>query len=660
MFKNWSRLLRFATWNYLIIHGLLWWKLSINIPLALFLITLTYAVALLPARKFFPWLRVVIFLVIFVIISLMLLGVDLILFPYRPIHLIRWHLTVLPLAPFLLYFLVSTIVFERYPLLQRWEIFLKTALMLPLFWGMGDYRIVFYKHAWQVVYGVMLYLVAENMGLYLLAQRAKESSTSLRKKAPVVPVLLSLLVAGHVFFAVIMIFHDTKTLSPEGLLQATGLHFDFNDELVLEPTIGLSPRLLFLVKFEQRIEEPKLIKRLTMSGYNEKQGFHWDARVDESLYGLAHGEIRKLTLLSERSPLIQEYYLLKIPAKAQISAYDAQSVVELTKDYNSPFTSVQRVISQEFNDLYPLVATTTSGQFFSENIQNIFSNYSPNAEILQLALSITEGLTTPYEKAVALEKYLQTNFFYSLSPGIPPRGTDSLTHFLFNTRKGYCSYFAVSMTLMARMLGLSARIAGGFKIDDSQYVLGFYAVQANQAHTWVEIYFDDVGWLPFDPTSSMLAIDELLLEVDPPNDLDIYNLIMAIKGEDFSEIIPEDTSIIHVIQQRLSHLSLHMRLIIGAVSFLVLIFFMYTGLRFWQFHHWATIRSKNQSFSVRADIEFLQTKWQLMWPFEPTPTNSWQMAIYAHESFYRLYQEMLFMPHFTAKQTQYLCQPTLV
>ncbi len=648
MFKHGSRFLRFITWSYLVVHGLLWWKPSINMPLALFFIILTYAVGLLPVRKFFPWKRIMVFVGVFVLISFLLLEADLLLFSRRPITLVRWHFTLLPLAPFLLYFLISTVIFERNPLWQRWEIFLKAALMLPLFWGMSGYRLVFYAYAWQVIYGVMLYLVAENMLLYLLAQQARVADQGWRKKVPVGWVLLSLLGAGHLFFAVIMFFHNSKALSPEGLLNSTGFHFDFSDNLSLEPEISLNPRLLFLARFDRAIEQPMLIKRLTMSGYNEKRGFHWDGRVDDEWQRTAHSKTNKLTLLAHRSPVLQEYYFLQMPETAQLSLYDAQKMEELAHDHSGPFTSIQRVLSQEFKRLHPLVKSTTSGHYFAEDEKKILTSYSANAEILQLALRITAELNTPYAKAQALESYFHNNFFYSLFPGLPPKGTDSLTHFLFNRQQGYCSYFAVSMTLMARMVGLPARIAGGFKIDNHQQTLGFYAVQANQAHTWVEIYFDGVGWLPFDPTSPILSADELFLEVDPPNDLEIYNLLMAIEGQNYDQIAYNHHSLMARVNQKLTHLSIRMRLLIGSIVALSLITSLYTALRFWQFHHWARLRIGQQSFAIRAEIEFLQTKWQLLWA--NAPEQSWQTTIYEHKEFYRLYQEMLFMPYFTAQQ----------
>ena len=123
---------------------------------------------------------------------------------------------------------------------------------------------------------------------------------------------------------------------------------------------------------------------------------------------------------------------------------------------------------------------------------------------MHLALQVTQDEPTYYGKAAAIEEYLQTNYLYSLKPGIAEDG-NQLHHFLFVSKKGYCSYFAFAMALMCRSLGIPARVAVGFYVDPQSEVLNFYEVRAFQAHAWVEVYFGDLGWVEFDPTSSTPA-----------------------------------------------------------------------------------------------------------------------------------------------------------
>src|SRR5690606_37069906 len=76
-----------------------------------------------------------------------------------------------------------------------------------------------------------------------------------------------------------------------------------------------------------------------------------------------------------------------------------------------------------------------------------------------------------------------------------------LNHFLFETREGYCAYYAGATLFMLRSLGIPSRIAVGFMtIDRSDKNKGWYWYYADQAHAWVQIYLPDYGWLDFDTT----------------------------------------------------------------------------------------------------------------------------------------------------------------
>jgi hypothetical protein len=119
--------------------------------------------------------------------------------------------------------------------------------------------------------------------------------------------------------------------------------------------------------------------------------------------------------------------------------------------------------------------------------------------IRQLALEKTRGARTPYEKARAIETYLKTQLGYTLELNFTKR--DPLAEFLFDAKAGHCGYFATAMAVMMRMLDIPARIVNGFQMGDYNDVNGLYTVRASDAHTWVEVYFDDsAAWVEFDPT----------------------------------------------------------------------------------------------------------------------------------------------------------------
>ena len=136
-----------------------------------------------------------------------------------------------------------------------------------------------------------------------------------------------------------------------------------------------------------------------------------------------------------------------------------------------------------------------------------YTRYGGDERIRELALEVTGGLTGYAERVQAIEEWLRGNYLYSLHPGVAADG-NQLHHFLFESRKGYCSYFAFAMALMCRSVGIPARVAVGFLVPRETEVLNFYEVRAFQAHAWVEVWFGDLGWIEFDPTSQELAPGE--------------------------------------------------------------------------------------------------------------------------------------------------------
>ncbi len=116
-----------------------------------------------------------------------------------------------------------------------------------------------------------------------------------------------------------------------------------------------------------------------------------------------------------------------------------------------------------------------------------------------LARQVTARAATPYDKAAAIETYLRRTYGYTLDLSGPPP-EDPLAHFLFERRAGHCEYFATAMTVMLRSLGVPARYVNGFLPGEYNDVGGDYIVRSRDAHSWVEVFFPEYGWIPFDPT----------------------------------------------------------------------------------------------------------------------------------------------------------------
>jgi protein-glutamine gamma-glutamyltransferase len=122
-----------------------------------------------------------------------------------------------------------------------------------------------------------------------------------------------------------------------------------------------------------------------------------------------------------------------------------------------------------------------------------------DARIAGLARSFASGATGDLPRARAVERHLRSGYGYTLE--LPDRElADPLANFLFTRRKGHCEYFASSMVVMLRGLGIPARLATGFQSGAYNPVSGLWLVRASDAHSWVEGWIPGYGWTTFDPT----------------------------------------------------------------------------------------------------------------------------------------------------------------
>ncbi|CAG0985180.1 Protein-glutamine gamma-glutamyltransferase [Anaerolineales bacterium] len=127
------------------------------------------------------------------------------------------------------------------------------------------------------------------------------------------------------------------------------------------------------------------------------------------------------------------------------------------------------------------------------------------SRVYALARDLTASESTPYDRALSIESYLRT-FPYTLEVDAPPPSRDAADYFLFDLKQGYCDYYATAMVVLARAAGLPARLVVGYANGAYDYEHAQYVVTENYAHSWVEIYFANVGWVEFEPTASFPVI----------------------------------------------------------------------------------------------------------------------------------------------------------
>jgi transglutaminase-like putative cysteine protease len=142
----------------------------------------------------------------------------------------------------------------------------------------------------------------------------------------------------------------------------------------------------------------------------------------------------------------------------------------------------------------PLRGDPLSGDGAAADKQLFRSRYGPTYE---LARSLAAGQGTQYDVVKAIERHLQRGFVYS--ERVPTRVLP-LQGFLLEDRRGYCQQFSGAMALMLRMVGIPARVAAGFSPGSFNRDTDEYRVRDLDAHSWVEVWFQGIGWVPFDPT----------------------------------------------------------------------------------------------------------------------------------------------------------------
>ncbi len=124
----------------------------------------------------------------------------------------------------------------------------------------------------------------------------------------------------------------------------------------------------------------------------------------------------------------------------------------------------------------------------------------------QLANELAAGKNDPYDIASTIESYLRQNMKYNENVGVPPKGQDAVDWFLFDSKQGYCTFYASAMIEMLRVLNIPSRIAVGFYPAKFDSASGGFLYRDLNAHAWVEVYFPQYGWVPFEPTAARSPI----------------------------------------------------------------------------------------------------------------------------------------------------------
>jgi protein-glutamine gamma-glutamyltransferase len=137
---------------------------------------------------------------------------------------------------------------------------------------------------------------------------------------------------------------------------------------------------------------------------------------------------------------------------------------------------------------------------------------SAYSRMYRVATDLTAGTGTMYDAVRQVERYLDQNLTYSEKT---PRARFPLNAFLFRDKIGYCQQFSGAMALMLRMVGIPTRVAAGFAPGSLNRDTGEYRVRDLDAHSWVEVYFNGIGWVTFDPTPAASPAEAQAADLAP-------------------------------------------------------------------------------------------------------------------------------------------------
>jgi len=216
----------------------------------------------------------------------------------------------------------------------------------------------------------------------------------------------------------------------------------------------------------------------------------------------------------EEPPGGTEYLLQEVEVESQLEALPAAwrpvnvstSVADRTEVTQNGGLQVDRRVDS--GESYQVLSAVTNpsaqelieaGTDYPDRIEQRYTQLPASTpdRIGEQTAELLDSADTPYEAARITEQWLKENKEYSLDVERPEGNIADA--FLFEMEAGYCTYYATTMATMLRSQGIPARLAVGYNAGEPTGD-GEYVVRGLNSHAWVEVYFPEVGWVPFDPT----------------------------------------------------------------------------------------------------------------------------------------------------------------
>jgi hypothetical protein len=275
--------------------------------------------------------------------------------------------------------------------------------------------------------------------------------------------------------------------------------------------------------------------------YDEYTGEGWDSTATETVF-LEAGELPGEMVPFEARRVITQTFTLYMPRTTQLYALNQPErfsvpikadLLGATSPEGDPWVDSLSMVDSRYTlkggTSYMVISTIAAAD---EDAMRLAGEEYPDwiepylqlpddlpQRVRDLAQEITAEYDNAYDKATAIQNYLREYTYNEKIPS-PPPGVDRVDYFLFEMKEGYCNYYASSMVVMSRAVGIPARMAAGYTRGEWNTDTKAYRVREHNAHTWVEVYLPRFGWVEFEPTASEELIVRPRVAKGDPGDLE--------------------------------------------------------------------------------------------------------------------------------------------
>jgi len=320
-------------------------------------------------------------------------------------------------------------------------------------------------------------------------------------------------------------------------------HGNFRDSLTLGGNPNLNRDIVFTVQssdgsvYYETLNYDTYTKRGWGNGPTETLPWKANDAFTTDASNMVHTLTQKITVVA---PLNEQYpYILGAP---DITSYDTAANVMASKTSGSvvawlgkngnlsvgtKYTVTSYISSADVKTLQavpmPKDAPHYPPEYDGQADPHVYNQHAVDAYI-QLPNGLDPRIAakaqqivadahaiTMYDKVIALESYFRNTYSYSTNIQLPP-GAEGVSWFLFDNtdHKGFCNYFSTSMTVMARSLGIPARVVAGYTNGEYDAKTHQRVIRGTDAHSWTQIYFAGYGWINFEPSAGFTSFSRPL------------------------------------------------------------------------------------------------------------------------------------------------------